>query len=106
MAGYILHEGAVVQCLDAGKADPLAVNQRVKVSGQHIVTQNSTYTINGCILASSGTGTFCSSAQWIKAASRVKASGVAVVLDDSQAKCINTGQGLKVSSTQTRVKGT
>jgi hypothetical protein len=104
--GYILHEGALVQCLDAGKADPVTVNQHVKVSGQHIVTQSSTYTIKGCSLASSGTGTFCASAQWTKAATHVKAGGVPVVLDDSQATCINTGKGLKVISTQTRVKGT
>ena len=103
--GYILHENALVQCLDAGKADPVTVNQRVKVSGQHIVTQTSAYTIKGCALASSGTGTFCATATWTKAASHVKAGGVPVVLDDSEAKCINTGKGLKVVSTQKRVKG-
>jgi hypothetical protein len=104
--GYILHEGALVQCLDAGKADPVTVNQHVKVSGQHIVTQSSTYTIKGCTLASSGTGTFCASASWLKASLRITADGDPVVLDDSEAKCINTGKGLKVISTQTRVKGT
>ena len=104
--GYILHEQAVVQCLDGGKADPVIVNQRVKVSGKHIVTQSSTYTIKGCSLASSGTGVFCATASWTKAALHVKAGGVPVVLDDSQATCVNTGKGLKVVSTQTRVKGT
>ncbi len=104
--GYILHQGATVQCLDGGQAEPLAVNPRVKVGGQAIVTQSSTYTIAACPLASSGTGMFCASASWLKAATRVKAAGVPVVLDDSQATCVNTGKGLNVISTQKRVKGT
>lgn len=103
--GYILHEGAQVQCLDGGQAEPLNVNPRVTVSGMSIVTQSTQYTIAACPLASSSTGVFCATATWTKAASHVKASGVPVVLDDSEAKCINTGKGLKVVSTQKRVKG-
>lgn len=103
--GYILHEGAQVQCLDGGDAEPLNVNLRVTVSGQAIVTKKTKYAITGCSLASSGS-TFCASATWLKASLHITASGDPVVLDDSQATCVNTGKGLKVISTQTRVKGT
>lgn len=103
--GYILHEGAVVQCLDGAPAEPVNVNPRVTVSGQPIVTQSTQYIIAACPLASSGTGVFCASASWLSAALRVTADGDPVVLDDSQATCVNTGKGLNVISTQTRVKG-
>lgn len=105
MSDYVVHAGAIVQCQHGGQATPLAVNPRVKVSNQAIVTLNSPYTIALCSLASSGS-TFCASAQWIKAAARIKAGGVPVVLKNSQATCVNTGMDLKVMTTQMRVKGT
>lgn len=104
--GYILHEGAVVQCLDGAPAVPVNVNPRVTVSGQPIVTQSTQYTIAACPLASSGTGVFCATASWLTAALRVTADGDPVVLSDSQATCVNTVKGLNVISTQTRAKGT
>jgi hypothetical protein len=105
MAGFLVHQGATVLCLHGGTAQPVVVNPRVKVSGQQIVTQTSTYTIAGCSLASSSPS-FCASATWTSGATRVKAGGVPVVLQDSQATCIATGTGLNVVVTQTRVRGT
>lgn len=104
--GYILHEGAQVQCLDGGQAEPLNVNPRVTVSGMSIVTQSTQYTIAACPLASSSTGVFCATASWLKASLHITADGDPVVLDDSQATCVNTGKGLKVIKTQKRAKGT
>jgi hypothetical protein len=103
MAAFILHQGATVQCLHAGQAQPLATDQRVKVGGQLIVTQQNQYTISGCNLPTQAGGP-CVSAQWIDAATRVRASGVPVLLQDSQAICVPTGTGLKVLVTQLRVK--
>ena len=107
MSGFLVHQGATVLCLHGGTAQPVVVNPRVKVSGQPIVTQSSTYAIAGCSLAASTSGvTFCATAQWTVVATRVTAGGVPVVLQDSQATCVNTGTGLNIAVTQTRVKGT
>ncbi|MEM6353896.1 MAG: PAAR-like protein [Cyanobacteria bacterium P01_D01_bin.14] len=106
MPGYLLHGGATVVCLHTGQAQPLATNPRVKVNGQPIVTQTTGYTIAGCTLppptAANGP---CATAQWMSAATRVKANGVPVLLQDSQAICAPTGTSLNVVMTQTRVRG-
>ena len=68
--GFLLHQGATVLCLHAGTAQPVVVNPRVKVSGQQIVTQTSTYTIAGCSLASVPSP-FCASATWTSGATLV-----------------------------------
>ncbi len=105
MSAYLLHQGATVQCLHAGQAQPVVTDQRVKVGGQFIVTQQDPYTIAGCSLPTNAGGP-CATAQWIRAATRVRAGGVPVLLQDSQAICAPTGTGLNILSTQTRVKGT
>jgi len=105
MPGTLLHLGATVLCMHAGQAQPTVSNPRVKVGGQPIVTQTSSYTIAGCAL----TGTPnppCATAQWIVSAGRVRAGGVPVLLQDSQAVCVPTGTGLNIVATQPRVKGT
>jgi len=43
---------------------------------------------------------------WITGAERVMASGVPVLLQDSQAVCVLPGTGLEIIETQVRVKGT
>jgi hypothetical protein len=105
--GYLLHENATVLCLHAGQAKPTVTDQRVKVSGQKIVTQTAPYAISGCSLppppAANGP---CVTATWTSAATRVKASGLAVLLSDSQAICAPTGTGVNILVTQMRVKGT
>lgn len=105
MPGFLVHQGATILCLHGGTAQPVVTNPRVKVSSRPIVTQSSTYTIAGCSLTSP-TAPFCASAQWTTAATRVKAGGVPVVLQDSQATCVSTSTGLNIVLTQTRVKGT
>lgn len=105
MPGMLLHMGATVLCMHAGQAQPTVSNPRVRVGGQPIVTQSSTYTIAGCAL----TGTPnppCATAQWVTGAMRVRAGGVPVLLQDSQAVCVPTGTGLNVLVTQMRVRGT
>jgi hypothetical protein len=106
MPGTLLHLGATVLCMHAGQAQPVVSNPRVKVGGQPIVTQTSTYTIAGCpFVPPPGTGP-CVTAQWVVAAVRVRAGGVPVLLQDSQAVCVPTGTGLNIVATQPRVKGT
>ena len=107
MPGFVLHAGATVLCLHAGQAQPTASNPRVKVGGQPVVTQPVPYTVAGCTLpppiAANGP---CVTAQWITAATRIRAGGVPVLLQDSQAICAPTGTGLNVVVTQVRARGT
>ena len=56
MPAFMLHENATVLCLHSGQAKPAVTNQRVKVSGQKIVTQPGPYTISGCILPTKPAG--------------------------------------------------
>ena len=104
MPGTLLHLGATVLCMHAGQAQPAVTNPRVRVGGQPIVTRTSTYTIAGCALT--GTAPPCATAQWVTSAMRVRAGGVPVLLQDSQAVCVPTGTGLNIVATQPRVKGT
>jgi uncharacterized Zn-binding protein involved in type VI secretion len=104
MPGYLLHLGATVTCMHSGIAQPVMVNPRVKVNGQPIVVQTSSYAIAGCSLIPSG-NPFCATAQWLSAAARVKSNGVPVILQDSQSVCQPSGTGLLVQMTQLRVKG-
>ena len=107
MANSILHVGAMVQCMHAGQAQPVASNPRVKVGGQPIVTQSNSYTIAGCSMPppTAGNGP-CVTAQWTVAATRVKAGGIPMLTKDSQAVCVPTGTGLNILNTQLRVKAT
>jgi Domain of unknown function (DUF4280) len=107
MPGYLLHQGATVLCAHGGQAQPTAVNPRVKINGQSIVTQSNSYTISGCSLPPPPNANGpCVSAQWTRGAVRVKAGGVPVLLQDSQASCAPTGTGLTIVTTQTTVRGT
>ncbi len=107
MPGFLLHQGATVLCLHAGQAQPTVPSPRVKVSGQATVVQTTTYTVAGCTLPSPPTATGpCVTAQWVTAATRVRAGGVPVLLQDSQAICAPTGTGVNVVVTQTRVRAT
>lgn len=107
MSGFLLHENATVLCLHTGQAQPTVTDQRVKVSGNHVVTQPNPYTISGCTLPSPPTANGpCVTATWISAATRVKAGNLPILLQDSQAICTPTGTGLNILQTQTRVKGT
>lgn len=103
MPGYFVHLGATVTCMHSGMAQPVVINPRVRVSGQPVALQTSAYAIAGCSLSASGVP--CVTAQWVSAALRVKANGVPVLLQDSQAICTPTGTGLLVQMTQVRVKG-
>ena len=104
--GYLLHENATVLCMHAGQARPTTTDQRVKVSGQKVVTQPAPYTISGCTLPPPPNGNGpCVTATWTISATRVKASGLAVLLRESQATCTPTGTGVNIVMTQVRVKG-
>jgi hypothetical protein len=103
MPGYLLHTAAIVLCAHGGKAQPGMTNSRVRVAGQPVVTQPTPYVIAGC--PKHPPDGPCISAHWVTAAMRVKAAGQPVLLANSQAVCVPTGQPLTVVTTQQRVKG-
>ena len=104
MAGFLLHAGSILRCSHSGEATPVAPNPRVTVSGRPIVSQNSDFVIAGCALGTTDPAADrCVTARFITAASRVKASGVPVLLHISQAVCMPTGTPLHVIQTQMRV---
>ena len=105
MPGMLLHQGATVLCMHAGQAQPTVPNPRVKVGGQPIVTQSAPYTVAGCPFATAAGPLPCVTAQWVTGALRVRAGGVPVLLQDSQAVCAPNGTGVNVLVTQLRVKG-
>jgi hypothetical protein len=106
MPGYLLHVGATVICSHGGQAMPTMPNPRVKVSSQPIVTQPTMYTVAGCPFSTPGGPLPCVTASWVTAAVRVKAGGVPVLMQDSQAITAPNGVPLNVLVTQLRVKGT
>ena len=105
MPGFLLHRGATVLCLNAGLAQPLVTDLRVKVGGMPVVVQTAPYTIAGCTRPPAAGGP-CATAQWVTAATRVRAGGVPVLLEDSRAICAPTGTGLNVIVTQKRARAT
>jgi hypothetical protein len=105
MPGFLLHVGATVMCMHGGQAQPTAPNPRVLVGGQPVVTQPAPYVVAGCpFVPPAGNGP-CVTAQWVVGATRVLASGMPVLLQDSQAICTPTGTPLNILVTQVRVKG-
>ena len=104
MPGFLLHQGATVMCIHAGRAQPTVTFPRVKVMGQPVVTQPTVYTLSGCTNPGTAGGPDLT-AQWLTAATRVRAGGIPVLLQDSQAICAPTGSPLNVTVIQTRVKG-
>jgi uncharacterized Zn-binding protein involved in type VI secretion len=105
MPGFLLHMGATVLCMHGGQAMPTAPNPRVRVGGQPVVTQSAPYTVAGCPFNVSGAPVPCVTAQFVTAATRVRAGGLPVLLQDSQAVCAPNGTGVNILVTQVRVRG-
>jgi hypothetical protein len=106
MPGFILHQGATILCTHGGQAQATSPFPRVKVAGQMVVTQPAPHSIAGCpFVTPGGTPMPCVMAQWVSAATRVKAGGMPVLLQDSAAVCPPNGTPVNIVVTQVRVKG-
>ncbi len=104
MPGYLVHEEATVYCMHAGEAEPTVADQRVKIDGNKVVTVAAGYQISDCqnpLLL----GGPCITAVWIVPSLRVRASGLPVLLQDSQSKNVLNGTSLIIAQTQTKVRG-
>ncbi|MGG6266451.1 hypothetical protein [Leptolyngbya sp. AN10] len=106
MPGFLLNMGSTVICAHGGQAQSTAPVPRVRVMGLPVTVQPPPYVIAGCTnpppLAGVGP---CITGIWVVAALRVKAMGMPVLLQDSQAVCAPTGTPLTVVLTQIRVRG-
>jgi uncharacterized Zn-binding protein involved in type VI secretion len=105
MPGFILHSGATVLCLHGGQASPTALSPHVRVGGQPVTTQSAPYSVAGCPFTPGTNPLPCVTAQFITAATRVRAGGLPVLLQDSQAVCTPNGTGVNTLVTQVRVRG-
>jgi hypothetical protein len=105
MPGFLLHVGATVLCAHGGQAQATAPNPRVRIGGQPVTTQPNPYAIAGCPFNVAGGPVPCVIAQWVTAATRVRAGGMPVLLQDSQAVCAPNGTPVTIAATQVRVRG-
>lgn len=105
MPGFLLHVGATILCAHGGQAQATAPNPRVRVAGQPIVTLSAPHAVAGCPFVAGLVPMPCVTAQWVLGATRVRAGGVPVLLQDSQAVCVPNGTPVNIVMTQTRVRG-
>jgi uncharacterized Zn-binding protein involved in type VI secretion len=104
MPGYVLHAGATVLCAHGGQASATAPSPRVKVGGQPATTLSGPYAVAACPFTTPGGPVPCVTAQWTVGATRVRSSGVPLLLQDSQAVCAPNGTPVTIAATQVRVK--
>jgi hypothetical protein len=104
MPGLVVQQSASVTCVHGGKAQPLAINARVLVSGVPVICLPSPWMLVGCPMPapSAGNGP-CVSATWTTGSTRVLSMGQPLVIQGGTATCLPTGVPLVVTATQTRV---
>ena len=98
----ILTKSSVMTCAHQGQVQVNASQSKVTVDGHPVLTQTVIPSISGCSLPPPAGGP-CGTATFAVAATRVRASGVPVVLKNAVAPCTPTGTPLTVMLTQTRV---
>ena len=107
MPAFVLTAASVIICAHGGNVTPTAPDARVRIMGVPIAAQGPPYIVAGCINPPSPAGIGpCVVATWISAAQRVRAGGLPVLLQDSQALCDPTGTPVMVVATQPRVRAT
>jgi hypothetical protein len=104
MPGFLLTTASTVLCAHAGRATATSPSARVKVAGSPATTQPAPYSVAGCALPPPAGGP-CVTATWVVAATRVRADGMPVLLQDSVATCVPTGTPVTIVVTQPRVRG-
>jgi hypothetical protein len=106
MPGFLLNIASTVICSHGGQAKCTMPMPRVRVMGLPVTVQPPPYVIAGCANPPPPVNVGpCITGMWVLGALRVKAMGMPVLLQDSQAVCVPTGTPLTVVLTQMRVKG-
>lgn len=105
MPGFLLDQTSAVTCMHAGQAKATAPFPRVLLGKQAVATQAAAYIVSACPFNVSGAPSPCLSALWTTMATRIRAGGVPVLLQDSQAICAPNGTGVIVAPSQVRARG-
>lgn len=110
MPGYLLDISTQVQCVHAGQGTTAPGNPRVKVLGQPVATMAEQTVVAGCTFTLPGPKPSpCVLVEWLQPATRIKAGGQPVLLQNGTALCKSAEQAPQGSPTvvgQTRVRGT
>lgn len=110
MSAPLLHIGATILCTHAGQASIIPSQTRVRVGGQLVAVQSDTTTVAGCPFTVGTKPQPCVTVRWVSAATRVRAGGLPVLVQNSAGLCQSAEQapqGLaNIVVTQARVRGT
>jgi hypothetical protein len=103
--GYLLDKNATGKCSHGASASPVVGNPRVKIGGVEVLTIATQFTISGCSNMAGNTPFPCLLGVFASGATRVKAGGMAVLLESSTPTNVPTGASTTITNTQARVKG-
>jgi hypothetical protein len=103
MAGFLLHQGAVVMCAHGGQATPSAPNSRVLVMGMPTATVSAPWVVAGCPLAPPPIPP-CVTGQWVLGTLRVTSMGQPLAVQSGAAVTAPGAATLLPVSMQTRVQ--
>lgn len=103
MAGFLLHQGAVVICAHGGQAMPTAPNPRVTVSGMTTALLSAPWVVAGCPGIPPPVPP-CVTAQWLLGTLRVTSLGQPLVVQSGMAITTPGGVPLLPITAQTRVQ--
>lgn len=105
MAGFLLHQGAVVMCAHGGQAMPTVPNPRVLVMGMPTATIAGPWVVAGCPLAPPLPPP-CVTGQWVMGTVRVTSMGQPLTVQSGAAVTMPSGGTLLPVTMQTRVQAT
>ena len=103
MAGFLLHQGAVVMCLHGGQATPPVPNPRVLVMGMPTASITTPWVVAGCPGIPPGVPP-CVTGQWVLGTLRVTSMGQPLVVQSGAAVTAPGAATLLPVSMQTRVQ--
>lgn len=103
MAGFLLHQGAVVMCAHGGQATPSVPNPRVLVMGMPTTTIAAPWVVAGCPLVPPPIPP-CVTGQWVMGTMRVTSMGQPLVVQSGVAITAPGAATLIPATMQTRVQ--
>lgn len=103
MAGFLLHQGAVVMCAHGGQAMPSVPNPRVLVMGMPTATISGPWVVAGCPLVPPPIPP-CVTGQWLMGTMRVTSLGQPLTVQSGAAITAPAPGTLLPASMQTRVQ--
>lgn len=110
MPGPVLHTGATGNCPHGGPLQITASSPRVQVGGANAAVLSDAGLVSGCTFAVGQKLQPCTTTKWIAGATRVTASGQALLINPPTALCLSADQipagPPSITSSQTRVIAT